>query len=163
MLSLRQVTIEDVGRVGPLVAESWRHAYQGILPEEVLVGADQEFFKTLISKKLLRSQSWGLIASAGELLCGVALAEVSSSLLFISDFYVTPSKFRCGVGKALIDGLKEFARLGKLSHLEVALAEANHQAAAFYAAMGFVDTGQREEVSLLGQHFTNFRLRLALS
>jgi len=58
--------------------------------------------------------------------------------------WVAPDARGAGVGRALLDAVADWARARGCDRLILTVTESNGTARRFYAARGFVDTGERE-------------------
>jgi GNAT superfamily N-acetyltransferase len=65
----------------------------------------------------------------------VARSRLGASL-YLKELYVAEAYRRAGVGRLLMDGLHDFARRRGLSRVEWTTDVGNHDAQAFYAALG---------------------------
>lgn len=96
------------------------------------------------SRKRLREQSDNqktFVVKDGEKVIGVSVVSKDETRNRLIAIYVLPEYQGKGVGKMLWDGIQEFFDDDK--DIFVELAEYNTNAMAFYAGLGFQDTGRR--------------------
>jgi ribosomal protein S18 acetylase RimI-like enzyme len=157
-VTVRRAVPEDARAIAEVHVRSWRVAYQGLMPDDVLEGLSVED----------RAQFWrgaaGMEPESGGLFVAAAGADVLGFCAFatpgrdddavdrvaeIGAIYVDPATWRAGVGSALMEAaLTELRANGWRSVTLWVLAD-NRQARKFYARFGFEPDGaeMREERS----------------
>lgn len=120
-IGIREVTIDDVDRILPLLYESWIENAQNA-PEVV----SEEYFRRTDSAEWLTdfigSDGKGFVAESGEDVAGVILFTVESApeyyvsekLVHIMDVAVAESHRKQGVATALEGRVEEFARQNEI-------------------------------------------------
>ncbi|HEY7659349.1 MAG TPA: GNAT family N-acetyltransferase [Actinomycetota bacterium] len=86
-----------------------------------------------------------LVAETAESWLGMAVGsrEAGEVDAHLYGMWVEPAWRRRGVGRALVDGVVEWARADGVRALVLGVTEGNDGAADLYSACGFVDTGER--------------------
>ncbi|TCT38158.1 acetyltransferase (GNAT) family protein [Providencia alcalifaciens] len=67
---------------------------------------------------------------------------------YIFDLVISPDFRGEKAGKQLLDGMKEWAKLQKFSHLELSVLAQNHQAIKFYEREGLVEVSRTMGIAL---------------
>lgn len=164
---IRKATIKDTVALGSIHALSWRKAYEGIIPTEVLKNITPEKRAHFFEKAL--TLGWEedfllLVDSqpAGLLCLGPARdADLYDETGEIWGIYLHPYYFGMGYGKILMDyGLHELKGRG---YQEAALwvLKDNNRAISFYEKFGFVSDGLEKEIHI-GTALTEVRYRKKL-
>jgi ribosomal protein S18 acetylase RimI-like enzyme len=154
-LVVREADIEDAPAVAGIHVRAWLAAYRGLMPDEWLDGVTVK----------QRTQSWReILAGArdpGSTLvgedegvgvvgfCSVSLPsrdeDAGAATAEISALYIDPSRWRSGIGRALL--VEALARLRAAEWSEVTLwvLAGNAPARAFYERFGFAADGAEVE------------------
>ena len=91
----------------------------------------QEFSKTLMSRNS------GLVAEVNKSIAGFVVYELHKTHLVISNLAVAPEFKRQGIGKAIIDRLKDKLSVSRRWFIEACVRETNLQAQLFFRSMDF--------------------------
>lgn len=144
-VEIRQLLPEDDRlAVSRIYAESWRHAYKGIVPQSFLDGLSEDN----CGKNIDMEGRYNLVAVADGKLVGTSsycrsrFPEYAEYGEIIS-IYFLPEYMGKGYGKKLLAAAVE--RLAEMGHRDVFLwvLEENHGARAFYERCGFFPSGER--------------------
>lgn len=146
-VEIRKAGDDDVAAIAEIHVRSWRAAYRGILPDELLDGLSAS--ERARSWRALLAEGGGrwltLVAEhdSGDLVgfCSVATPsrddDAGEKTAEVGALYVDPDHWRQGAGGALlVSTLEELERLGWRDAILWALPE-NHAAIAFYGRFGF--------------------------
>ena len=144
---IRFATIEDANDIASVHISSWRSAYKGLMPDDVLRGLNIES----------RTKSWRKILSGDATV--TIVAEMSDIIVGFSNFgrsrepesaisegeilaiYLVESHWSKGIGgKLLARSLEELRNQGYKSAMLWVL-ESNTRAIEFYSKYGFVSDG----------------------
>jgi L-amino acid N-acyltransferase YncA len=171
-VKVRQARDEDVRSIAEIHVRSWRAAYQGILPDELLDGLSVSERETSW-RVLLRAPDglWlTLVAEqeGGDLagFCSVATpsrdADATERTAEVGALYVDPDHWRQGAGGAMLKAaLEELDGQGYRDAILWVLPE-NHAALAFYEQFGFeIEEGVEKREERSGRPV--IRLRAGLS
>ncbi|HEY8256175.1 MAG TPA: GNAT family N-acetyltransferase [Gemmatimonadales bacterium] len=136
MITVREATLEDVGRLAPLF-DAYRQFYER--------PGDLELSRRFLSQRIERAESVIYLAEED----GVALGFVQLYPLFsstslrpgrlwlLNDLFVTPAARGKGVGRQLMDRARELAEDTEACGLELATARTNVGAQALYESLGY--------------------------
>jgi ribosomal protein S18 acetylase RimI-like enzyme len=168
-VTVRRAVPEDARAIAEVQVRSWRVAYQGLMPEEVLEGLSVE----------QRAQFWrgaaAMESAAGGVFVAASGADVLGFCAFatpgrdddaegrvaeIGAIYVDPATWRGGVGSALMDTALTELRTGGWCSVTLWVLAENRQAREFYARFGFEPDGAEMREERSGR--TEVRLRAAL-
>jgi ribosomal protein S18 acetylase RimI-like enzyme len=169
VIAVRAAGPDDVEAIVQLTAAGWRRAYPGIVPAEAIEGLPITTWRseitrglaspegdsfTLIAEDQGRTRGYVFVAAPGRESEGPDEAELVA-------IYVDPRRWRCGIGRALLE--KAVAAAGAAGYAEMTLwsFEQNAQALAFYDALGWGLTPQRRPHRSTGA--PTVRLRRSLS
>ncbi len=155
---IRAAAEADVPQLASLHLASWRIAYRGILPDELLARLSQPEFER-IWHGLLRDRRRSTLVACPAGPAGGS-GEAAGFVAFCSEpepeiigLYVDPARWRAGLGTLLMD-----AALGRLAaagaeRVVLWVMGDNARARAFYERRGFRATGQRRESERHGVRF----------
>ncbi len=154
-LVVREADIEDAPAVAGIHVRAWLAAYRGLMPDEWLDDVTVE----------QRTQSWSeILAGArdpGSTLvgeeagvgvvgfCSVSLPcrdeDAGPGTAEISALYIEPSRWRAGVGRALLAEALARLRAAEWSEVTLWVLAGNSPARAFYERFGFAADGAEVE------------------
>ncbi|HEV2672474.1 MAG TPA: GNAT family N-acetyltransferase [Gemmatimonadales bacterium] len=147
-MTLRRATPTDAAAVGNIHVESWKVAYRGIMPDDIIARTDLAY-RTQFWAERIGDRDWPvfLIEEAGQ--C-VAFCQMVPSqdpdddptrVGHITSIHVLPHIRGSGHGRALMDHvLSEFRRRG-FSEVTLWVLEENRNARRFYEKYGFQQDG----------------------
>lgn len=149
---------DDRLAVSRIYAESWRHAYKGIVPQSFLDGLSEDN----CGKKLDREGIYHLVAAADGKLVGTSsycksrFPEYAEYGEIIS-IYFLPEYMGKGCGKKLLAAAVE--KLSEMGFRDVFLwvLEENHNARAFYERCGFSPSGDRMTSDIGGKNLAELQ------
>jgi GNAT superfamily N-acetyltransferase len=81
---------------------------------------------------------WTRLAADGDTVVGFATIQPAGTGVELDDLFVEPDRMRQGIGRRLVEDVRERAWAAGATHIQVT---ANPHALAFYRAVGFVETG----------------------
>ncbi|GAA4705403.1 GNAT family N-acetyltransferase [Pseudonocardia yuanmonensis] len=169
MVEVRAAAPADAGAIARVVVDSWRRAYAGLLPDELLAGLSVED----------RRRMWRAVLDAAAPGVAVLVAEDRAGPLVVgfvaarSDpddprhgqlmaLYVAPGAWRRGIGTMLHDAaLDHLARRG-VERATLWVLDGNERADAFYRARGWVPDGRRQVEEWLGGVLPEHAMSIAL-
>lgn len=154
MVELRDATQADAHAIASMLVRSWRAAYRGLLPDDVLAGlsvADRERFwsDTLIIRPPRTSTVVATIAGAivGFAATGpplVATDRADSTLGDLYALYLAPDVWRRGIGTQLHTAALDRLRSCGFTHAGLWVLDTNERALRFYYRHGWADTGRSQ-------------------
>lgn len=150
-MQVRRPTADDAAAIARVYAASWRSAYRGLLPDELLDDIPTEPTDDQVVEwrdRIANDRDRMLVATAGGEVVGYAVVRLTDTKPFVGDdeaglkeIYVHPGEWGEGVGSALleaaIDALPE-----AVSQLRLETLAGNDLAAEFYEARDFERTAE---------------------
>lgn len=136
---------DDLRAVGDVYAESWRYAYQRILPQRFLDKLNHERWSAVLhadpsltlglfeAEKLLGAATLGFVREEGREGCG----EITS-------LYLLPEAARQGFGKALLNAAEEELHSHGCEKICLWVMCVNAHAISFYMRNGYRPTGRMQ-------------------
>jgi len=148
-MTLRVATAADAEALGRIHVESWKVAYRGIMPDDVIARTDLAF-RTRLWTDRLATREWPVfvIETGGELVAFCHMVpspdpgDDPKTVGHITSIHVLPQLRGRGHGRALLD--RAFAEFRRRGYAEVTLwvLERNASARHFYEGLGFTYTGE---------------------
>ncbi|HQQ40157.1 MAG TPA: GNAT family N-acetyltransferase [Clostridia bacterium] len=153
-VTIRQADREDTPAIARIINASWRAAYAGIVPQEVLNALSDEKKQSQLAAGLERySEMRYYIVEADGVPVGAAClhpareADLPEAGEF-SFFYLLPAFWRSGYGTLLLAHVEREAKTRKYPILCCWTLEVNARAIAFYEKNGFRRDGARQVVTI---------------
>lgn len=143
---IRNSTIDDASRIAEIQVDSWRAAYQGLIPDSYLQRLRAEQRVQTWRRFVGDPDSPLLVATQGDEVIGFCHVSPSrngdsQNAPEIVAIYVDPSCWRKGVGQALCQSALSFAQERGFGIVTLWTLSGNHAAQRFYEAMGFHSDG----------------------
>ena len=166
---MRPATPADADAIGRVQVETWRVAYQGLLPDDVIARFDLEARQRLWRDGLARVPRPGSATFVAELdgeVVGFASvgrsredeAETEGELYAI---YLHPSRWDQGIGRALLERAEESMRAYGFERAILWVMEGNERGERFYRAAGWQHDGRKVD-AFQGVEVAELRYRKAL-
>ncbi len=150
-MTLRVATAADAAAVARIHVESWKVAYRGIMPDDVIARTDLAY-RTPFWTERIANREWPVfvIEEAGEVVAFCQMIPSPDSdddpktVGHITSIHVLPHLRGRGHGRALLD--QAFAEFRRRAFSEVTLwvLEGNASARRFYEGLGFKQDGGRK-------------------
>jgi GNAT superfamily N-acetyltransferase len=152
-VDVRDATVDDAEGIALAHVSSWRTAYAGIMPDDVLAALDPVERTELLRSALARDDRQGttLTALRDGAVVGFAHvghyhpehggSEVDESAGEVYGIYVHPDHWGYGVGRALIEAAVARLAGGRPRPVRLWVLDANESARRFYERCGFVADG----------------------
>src|SRR5919106_1403172 len=152
-VTVRRATTEDAAGVARVHVASWRGAYRGLLPDEVLD-------RLSVERRAEQWREWlrptgerplTLVAEAGSIVGFASLAipsyddEEADGVGEIPALYVEPAAWGIGAGSALMDAGVAELRAAGCGEAILWMLEGNERARRFYEHKGWRTDGGRRE------------------
>jgi GNAT superfamily N-acetyltransferase len=153
MRTVRNANLDDCAGIAAVHVRAWQAVYRGHMPDEFLdglnVGERTEMWRKLSVKPnrvlLVVDDLDGSISGFCDLIPSRD-ADAKSTTAEISAIYVSPNKWRQGIGQELLSAAVVRARGDGFSELTLWVLDANKRARTFYEKFGFVlDGGTKED------------------
>jgi GNAT superfamily N-acetyltransferase len=148
VVTVRLATVDDADTIGRIQVETWRAAYTGLMPDEVIARFDVESRQQLW--RVWFDQPW-----PGSV---VFVAEHDGRVIGFANFgpcreeeragelyaiYVLPTSWGTGAGRALIQRTEESMRSSGFGEAILWVLEGNERAERFYRAAGWEPDGRK--------------------
>ena len=152
-MTVRSADVADADPIGRVQVETWRAAYTGLMPDEVVAGFDVEAQQRMWREGLAREPRPGSAIFVAEIdgeVVGFASvgrsrdekAENEGELYAI---YLHPSHWDRGIGRALLQRAEESMRTFGFEHALLWVLEGNERGERFYRAAGWKRDGRKTE------------------
>ena len=149
MLNIRLATSDDAPAIARVHIDSWRVAYQDIIPEDKLYGLDYvrvtESFRKSISfgtEDIYLAEEncyvLGFLAFNGRIDLGFSREIITGTCAI----YLTPENWRKGIGRMLYQACEKTLRSISCATVTLWVFADNVRARLFYEAMGFTTDGE---------------------
>ena len=164
VVTVRLARADDADEIGRIQVESWRAAYTGLMPQEVVDGFDIASRQTnwrewLGSPPRARSATF-VVEDAGEVVgfAGVGPCREQPDRGELYTIYLHPSRWGSGIGRALLQRAEESMRSSGFQTAILYVLEGNERAERFYRAAGWKQDGQKVD-EFHGATVTELRYR----
>ena len=168
MLTVRPATLADADEIGRVQVETWRAAYTGLMPDEVVASFDVEARQRLWREGLSRERRPGsavFVAEKDDQVVGFvsvgAWDDAEEGIGELFAIYVDSRSWGAGAGRALIERAEQSLRESGFREARLWVLEGNERAERFYRAAGWVDDGRKVD-TFQGAEVTEIRYRKAL-
>ena len=153
---IRQAVIEDIPRLAELFSQLHRHHVE-IKPETFRM-PEPDWFEDRMSGILCGGETVILVSESAEINGYAAIKVISVDtaekyprrMCYIDCFAVAENARRQGIGTALFEGVKEFARQHDCTSIQLGVTACNSGAVEFYRKMGLVPRTIQMEVKING-------------
>jgi ribosomal protein S18 acetylase RimI-like enzyme len=165
MVTIRAAVAEDAPAIAAVRAQSWRAAYEGVIPADILAASTSQESVTRQSERI-RDRWTGMIiaeaagapigyASFGRERAGGQLGSAPGpdqdpARAELYAIYVVPQCWSTGAGRALMDTVLQRARAAGYASISLWVLKDNPRARRFYERAGFRVTGDSEVLADLG-------------
>ena len=144
-MRIRNAGLQDVAEISRVYCQSWKKAYQGIVPEQYLMDLAQDTWVELFTERLnSRSLSLMVVTQENQIIGAAAYGpsreKQQEGWAEVISLYLLPAYWRKGLGKALLSCvLEQLCREGYHA-VFLWVQEQNLPARKFYEAFGFTCT-----------------------
>ena len=154
MVELRDATPADARAIATVVVKSWRAAYRGLLPDEVLAGlsvSDRErFWSDALTARPPHTRM--VVATIADAIVGfaatgpplIAADRADPTLGDLYALYLAPDVWRRGIGTKLHAAALNRLRSCGFTHAGLWVLDTNERALRFYRRHGWTDTGRSQ-------------------
>ena len=165
MVTIRPARPEDAEAIAAIRAQSWRAAYAGVIPADVLAESTSPASVARQATRILDRWTGMIIAEADGALVGYANfgrerasgelgsvpgPEQDPSRAELYAIYVAPAHWSTGAGRALMDTVLNRAAAAGYERISLWVLLDNPRARRFYQRAGFSLTGESEVLADLG-------------
>lgn len=159
----RPATLDDAPALARIHVESWKEAYQEVLPQSLLddlsIGAREKDWKQWLAGDVWTTtvaEADGVVVA----FCSIDLTSEDGRNGEIAALYVSPDRWRSGFGRTLLrDAFAELRLRGKEEVILWVFAD-NEPAISFYARFGFTPDGGKMLHEASGQEAVRLRADL---
>ncbi|MQA10577.1 MAG: GNAT family N-acetyltransferase [Pseudonocardiaceae bacterium] len=154
MVELRDATPADAHAIADVLVRSWRAAYRGLLPDDVLAGLSirdrEQFWSDVLTARPPHTRT--VVATIASAIVGFAATgpplvpadRADPTLGDLYALYLAPDVWRHGIGTQLhataLDGLRSCG----FTHAGLWVLDTNEPAQRFYHRHGWTDTGRSQ-------------------
>ncbi|WP_370949515.1 N-acetyltransferase family protein [Amycolatopsis sp. cg5] len=154
MVQFRDARVSDAHGIGDLLVRSWRAAYRGLMPDEVLadlsVDDRKRYWADVLANRPARidmvvAMSAGAVV--GFAATGPPFVEADAEDPTLGDLYalyLDPKIWRLGVGTDLHAVALDRLRSQGFKHAGLWVLDTNERALGFYRSTGWTDTGRTQ-------------------
>jgi ribosomal protein S18 acetylase RimI-like enzyme len=161
-MKVRPITDADVDAVAEIHVRTWRVAYAGIVPDDVLDALDPAENARMRRARPVPAGAATIVADDGRVV-GFAAAgphrDGGGGELYA--IYVDPDRWGNGAGRALFDGARDHLRAQGFTEMVLWVLEENHDSRRFYERMGMEWDGTRKHYTPRGSDARLPELRYA--
>ncbi len=167
MVLVRSAVLADAESIARIQVETWRAAYTGLMPEEVITSFDLEVQQRMWREGLGREPRPGGAVFVAELddevvgFASVGACRDEDGVAELYAIYVHPTCWDCGAGRALIQAAEESMRGSGFHDAMLWVLEGNERGERFYRAAGWAEDGKKDE-EFQGAEVTELRYRKRL-
>jgi GNAT superfamily N-acetyltransferase len=154
MVELRDATPADAHAIATVNVQSWRAAYRGLLPDDVLADLSVHDREQLWSDSLTARPAHTriVVAAMGDAIVGFAATgpplvpddRADPTLGDLYALYLNPDVWRRGIGTQLHAAALDRLRSCGFTHAGLWVLDDNHRACRFYYRLGWSDTGRTQ-------------------
>lgn len=154
MVELRDATPADAHAIATVLVQSWRAAYRGLLPDDVLAGLSVHDREQLWSDSLTARPAHTriVVAALGDAIVGFAATgpplvpddRADPTLGDLYALYLNPDVWRRGIGTQLHAAALNRLRSCGFTHAGLWVLDTNERALRFYNRHGWTDTGRTQ-------------------
>ena len=167
VVTVRLASVDDADAIGRIQVETWRAAYAGLMPDEVIARFDAEARQRLWRAWFERPWPGSAVFVAvhdGDVVgfanSGPCREDVRAGELYA--IYVRPPSWGTGAGRALIQRVEEWLRSAGFGEAILWVLEGNDRAERFYRAAGWEHDGGSKVDNFQGATVTELRYRKRL-
>jgi GNAT superfamily N-acetyltransferase len=150
-MNVRPASAEDADAIGGVQVETWRAAYQGLMPDDVIEQFDVEARRRMWREGLGRAPRPGSATFVAELegevvgfaSVGAARDEDDPSTGELYAIYLHPTCWDRGIGRALLARAEESMRSSGFTLAILWVLEGNERGERFYRAAGWEPAGRK--------------------
>ena len=159
---VRWVTESDARELGLIHSSSWKVAYKGILPDDILDKITPEKREAYFTNSIRGQIEKTAVIELDSMIAGFITlggcrdTDLSTEHGEVWGIYLSPDKWRLGIGSILIGwGQNELASSG-FKRVSLWVLEDNHNARAFYEKHGFIHDGTVKKM-MIGKEINEMR------
>lgn len=154
MVEFRDARQADAHAIATVLVRSWRAAYRGLLPDDVLAGLSiperEQFWSDVIATRPPHTRAF--VATNADTVIGFAATgpplvpadRDDPTLGDLYALYLAPDVWRRGIGTRLHTAALDGLRSCGFSHAGLWVLDTNERALQFYYRLGWTDTGRSQ-------------------
>ena len=144
--TVRDATAADAGAVARIQVASWRAAYAGLLPDDVLAGLSEAESRAQWAARLPAAAPMSCLVTgappAGFVSSGPSLDDADHAGGQVYAMYVDPALWRRGLGRLLLSGAETRLREAGFASAHLWVLTTNEAARGFYEHEGWTASGR---------------------
>lgn len=168
-MEIRYAVLDDIPSMGRVYADTWKAAYQGMIPQEYLDALTAERWISSYRKTLgvIGMPKAAVITEDGQVIGVSSFAKTRDSDLppeygEIISIYVLPDYWQKGYGKQLLAWVTGELKAMGFTHCALWTLEENARAQRAYEHFGFTCDGSRKIDEISGRQVWEVRYRMPL-
>ena len=168
-IELRRANVDDAPAIAGVSIESWRAAYEGLMPAQVLDALDLGQRTGRWKAHLAAPTISVFVAVDTDEVIGFSSVRptrdetADERVGEIPAIYLLESHWRVGVGRRLCERALDEARGRKFEEVTLWVLDTNESARRFYEGLGFhADGGAKTDTKLTGSAINEVRYRITL-
>lgn len=154
VVTLRDATPADAHAIATVNVRSWRAAYRGLLPDDVLAGLSvhdrEQFWSNPLTARPVHTSI--VVAAIADTIVGFAATgpplvpddRADPTLGDLYALYLDPDVWRRGIGTQLHAAALDRLRACGFTHTGLWVLDTNERALRFYDRQGWIDTGRTQ-------------------
>lgn len=160
--------LDDAERIAEIHVESWKAAYQGIIPQDYLDSLDQEKRRQVWEEMIPKTEEFLFVGESEGQINGFAHLKLSrdedadESTGEVTSIYFDPTSWRKGLGSRMMNHLIRHARSIPFQQLTLWVLTNNLSARRFYETVGFFSDEEIKLVERPGFIMEEVRYRLEI-
>jgi ribosomal protein S18 acetylase RimI-like enzyme len=170
VLTIRRANSDDAASIAEIHVATWRAAYRGQMPDEILDKLDHSQ-RTCFWREVLSSEHDVCVATVDSTIAGFCSLIPSrdsdddpAKVAEIAALYVSAQNWRRGIGRSLCRHGLSIAAGCRYAAVTLWVLATNKSAIRFYEAIGFAPDGAtKSELDPTGFNFSEIRMRIASS
>jgi len=168
-MEIRYAVQDDIPFMGRVYVDTWKAAYQGMIPQEFLDGLSTDRWESSYHKSLdVLGMPKAAVLTEDEQVIGVSSfsktrdADLSQEYGEIISIYVLPAYWHKGYGKQLLAWVTGELKSMGFHHCALWTLEENTRAQRAYEHFGFTRDGSRKIDEISGRQVWEVRYRMPL-
>lgn len=153
MNNIRKANVDDALVITEISIDTWKKAYEGLLPQELLTNRKVDEKRINSWKENITNSDYTVLVYENETVCGYLWAGKKRDDIGVPyevyAIYVNPKYQRAGIGQALINEYKK-----QINHkpFYLYMLKGNTSASAFYKKMGGKENKLYNRVLTVGEY-----------
>ena len=162
-MTLRTATIHDTKDIARIHVDTWKQAYQGIVPKKYLASLSKEIHEKKWEHTLTNSPAGTLVILSensyivGWASTGPSRDDDNRNVGELYAIYLDHQHWGQGIGKKLMESSISKLLKNGFKNITIWVLEANIRARRFYEKLGFVYDGTNKIINIGGEELSEIR------